>query len=522
VARAGVITLDLNAGTAQFILDMNKAQATTRDFGKAAQGAGESFRQLGTHSVTQIQASSAAIREAFGGSNIRAIERFLAMTLRLGPILQAAFPVVGALAFFGIIAEKGEQLIKFLKEVEAAPGRINAAFRELTSAIQISNDELLVADDRLKNEIAKLEGHPQNNLKLALHEVWLESEKLAASLNKDFTALQALLEKENVGFVRRMLGEAGTKDIEKKLGGDTGFDGIRRKLADTDDDFEPKIRAAKDAKAAQALTDQKNAQQKAYLAQLAADAETEISTIRKTEREVAAIRKQAQEHPIAGVAADTSVAQNASDMRNASARLALWRGVRDNARAEISKIDLTREVTVDTKKKEDLTAKGENAKVGQPFQSEIEKLTAAYKGAVEKLNASGMSESAKTLAKAHAEAFKAITEVNKQLKEHHSRLTANQEQQIRGLLVQTVTTEAEATWRGSLAKSTAETNARIQSQELLTAAIGKGYEAVKAARVETQLVQAVGPENYFDEEFQAKHARGIAKLRKGLNKQDDA
>src|SRR5256885_1201023 len=101
--RIGQISINISAGTAQFVLDMEKANATVKKFGADAtgsmRGAGNATKELGSHTVTSMQASSAAIREAFGGSNIRAVERFLATTVGLGPILQKLFPLVGGAAF---------------------------------------------------------------------------------------------------------------------------------------------------------------------------------------------------------------------------------------------------------------------------------------------------------------------------------------------------------------------------------------------------------------------------------------
>lgn len=91
------------------------------------------------HMVPQFSAASGALRELQGNfdHNIRAAERFLSTTLGLGPILQAAFPLVGALAFAGVIFEMGKSLVKFGEEaehlsVELGTGWLDAAILQLS------------------------------------------------------------------------------------------------------------------------------------------------------------------------------------------------------------------------------------------------------------------------------------------------------------------------------------------------------------------------------------------------------
>jgi hypothetical protein len=84
------------------------ARNASAGFSTAANNASRAVGSVGTAghgSVTGVQAASAAIRGLEGnfGSSVRAGERFLVTTLRMGPILQAAFPIFGALAMLGII-----------------------------------------------------------------------------------------------------------------------------------------------------------------------------------------------------------------------------------------------------------------------------------------------------------------------------------------------------------------------------------------------------------------------------------
>jgi hypothetical protein len=214
--KAGTITIDLTLGTAQFVLDMEKAN------GK--------FRELGQHGVSSMQATSAALRTVEGNftNNIRAVERFLATTLNLGPIIQKAFPLVGGIAFGGMLVELGSKAYNFFKTMQEAPEKAGGAFRELNNSLRTSADELRVANDRLENDIAKLEGKRQNNLALALDAARLAADKLGDSLDADLDKINKVLKEHEVSHIVALLtGQARTDDLREQLFGKVGYGGWR-------------------------------------------------------------------------------------------------------------------------------------------------------------------------------------------------------------------------------------------------------------------------------------------------------
>ena len=121
------------------------------------------------------------------------------------------------------------------------------------------------------------------------------------------------------------------------------------------------------------------------------------------------------------------------------------------------------------------------------------------------------------MALAFGEAKKAIEEVNKALERHHTKLTASEEARIKGVEQSIAAAEADATWREHLESTTTSIEDRIESQRLLTEAIGKGYEATKLANIETQVMGAM-KEHYKDPAF----ASDAAKLRSGFGQEYDA
>lgn len=90
-------------------------QRDFQDWLAKGKAAAEAEAAATEHIVPPMAAASGALREMSGNfdHNVRAAERFLSTSLGLGPVLQAAFPVVGALAFGGVLFDMGEKLVKF-------------------------------------------------------------------------------------------------------------------------------------------------------------------------------------------------------------------------------------------------------------------------------------------------------------------------------------------------------------------------------------------------------------------------
>jgi len=248
IAKASAVIATSDASAA-------KANATIASLGTSAErtsvqlnAMGAAGTKAGLHMVSGMQASSAAIRVMEGGmtNNLRAVERFVSGTLGLGPILQKIFPVVGALAFTGLMVKLGTEVYNFFKNMEAGPARIANAFRELNAPIEKTNDELRVTNDRLANDIAKLEGKRQNTLALALDEAKVAADSLADALEKDLKSLNKLLSEENIGALKGFFtNQASTTALRDYLGGEKGFTGFASDIAGIDEKGREKIGAAK-------------------------------------------------------------------------------------------------------------------------------------------------------------------------------------------------------------------------------------------------------------------------------------
>lgn len=180
------------------------------------------------HQISEMAAASAAIR-TFDGStqgSIRAVERFIGTTLGLGPVLKAAFPVIGAIALLGFLYEMEEKLEAFIKKLDEMAEHAHEAFAAMHTDAELANDSMQLSNDELENTIAKLQGNPQNNLKIALDEANISADKLAKSLNADLHAMRQLLAENQIGTKQFLIsGVLGTFRGARQIAKTSDVDG---------------------------------------------------------------------------------------------------------------------------------------------------------------------------------------------------------------------------------------------------------------------------------------------------------
>jgi hypothetical protein len=107
----------------QYAAELNSAKAQLAELTAAEEeetAAADANTEAHTRQVSALMATGSSIRVLEGnimGSN-RAAANFLATSLGLGPVLQAAFPVIGALAFGEVIDQITEKMAKFAFRLE--------------------------------------------------------------------------------------------------------------------------------------------------------------------------------------------------------------------------------------------------------------------------------------------------------------------------------------------------------------------------------------------------------------------
>lgn len=514
------ISVNLTAGTAQFFTDLQAASGRLRQFGREGGGSvtpiTEGFQKMGHEGVTGVQAVSGALRVMEGGlnNNLRAAERFVANVLGLGPALQTIFPIVGGVAFIGLLTKMSEEAYKFYKSIAFAGEEMQGTFRGLSAPLRLANDELALANVRLENDIAKLEGHHENTLAAALMEAKVAADKLADSLDRDLAAIYKVLNEETRMLPIALLhGEVATADIREYIGGKTGFGGLRGQIAQITDEGNARIAAAQklpDPKAAlKAEEDAREEMNKRLQAKYTEGLKHFQDELQKATAGALGFDALAK----AGVLDTVQKVFGNPEQRRIEDLKASIRSLQELAQ----NTELSGTNTSLTLKKDILDSQNANAKQERPFEDRMKALAAQADGLRAKLAAVGTGLQGEILAKAFAEGQKAIEEVNKALERYHRTLTAGQKAQIENAVRTNVQLEAETAWQTKLDETTRKIDERIAATNLLTEAIGKGYEAERNARVEGQVAQALG-ERYFTVEG-LDEARA---LRQKFIEQDDA
>ncbi len=498
--KAGQIVIDITAGTGKFVVDMEAAKAKIREFGSAG--------------VSEAKATRAAFKALEGQmfENKRAAEQFAEKLLGAGAVAKVAFPLVGGLAFAGMLGELGHKVHDFFKEMKEAPEKIHNAFRALGEPLRLTNDQLQVANDRLENDIAKLEGKRQNTLKLALDEARVAADKLADSLDKDLASVNKLVKENEIGRWKG-LWAAFTGDLKAEFGGETGHEGFIGRINEITDEGNEKIRAAKDLKA-------KDAAQVELNTRLLAAYREEIGKVNGMLAESQRLQQLHERPKLPTFLPQAGISSPGETATDQTARLAMLRGVLRQLRYEMDSISLQATNEGLTGRKETLTAATENAQLNRPFQDRMKALNVQLEAVKAKFEAIGKPEAAQIMARAYGEAQKAIEEVNRTLEKHHTALTDDQKAQITQIEQSIASTEADAAWREHLEATNTSITARIRSQQLLTDAIGKGYEATKRANVETQLMAALGA-HYGDAAWMQSHQANVAGLRTRFGQEYD-
>jgi len=537
--KVGLISINLMAGTAQFNAQMPTATAQIRNFGNAANtaraqvagiaafgatafnnignaaaGAGQQVNNLGNrvktaqqHLVSGNQAASGFIRVVEGGmaNNLRAVENFLTRTLGLGPALQVLFPLVGAIAFAGLIIHLGEEVYAFFKKLEEGPARVANAFRILNAPLQLTNDELRVTGDRLTNDIAKLEGRRENTLKLALDEARVAADKLSDSLDKDLKEMNKLLSEEEIGRFKGFFTNTGsTTWLKEFIGGKDGLGGVTKQEQFITSMGNQNLAAAADKGDAAEVERVKKSTRDALIGLYRATAETIETTLTN---EILPVQ-QRRNNLLAGIGHGIVPADQSTEINQA-------RGVAANFTAKANSMQAQASVDKLQEQKDAATAADNNARLDRPVKNKMGTLQADLQESALKLSTVHMSEEMKTLALANAAAVKSIDQVNKALEAlHEGPMTKDQQARLHAVELGIEVVKQESDWQTKMVSSAAAMQERIDSQRMLTAAVNQGYEATKRAAVLYDVAKTVGFEKFNDPKFMSdpEHQHEVADL----------
>ena len=156
------------------------------------------------HFTNSARAVSGALFEIEGHVPRRAIEQFIGQMEGLGPIVAAAFPVIGAIALGEIAVQMGEKLYEAF-DIGGARARQTANdVRAVNDAFRDGQTLLDVQIDKLQQEQAKLEKKPFNGMKLVLDEAAEAAENLQKRLEGAVQAESKVVEGLSSGIFQRV------------------------------------------------------------------------------------------------------------------------------------------------------------------------------------------------------------------------------------------------------------------------------------------------------------------------------
>ena len=200
------------------LVELTAAQKAFAASAEAASVASEMESGAAEHSVTSMTAASGAIRVFEGALPVRAVEAFITKVLPLGGILQAAFPIIGAIALFEMITHIQEAIEKLGEKSELAAEKLQRDFRNATAELRNTALQLDATNEKLQESIDKLEKKPGDGLRAGLAEARAEAARLGDELDKDLDKIEDLSKKHNVGFWGGLTeGKGQTGDITTAL-----------------------------------------------------------------------------------------------------------------------------------------------------------------------------------------------------------------------------------------------------------------------------------------------------------------
>lgn len=246
--RAVSDTSSLETTVSAVVLAINRLNATLTSTAGAqnqAAGAANSHTAALRGQLTTIQAISGELRVLEGAGSIRAAERLLTLIPGIGAAAQLVFPAFGAIAVAEVFDRGAKAANEFFEKIRNAPEQARGSFRGLNDLLQDTNDGLALSNARLDDQIAKLQGHPTNGLKVMLEEIIVAADKLSEALEKDITKLATLLKEQSVGGFTGFLGATATSDkFAETLTGVTGLAGKLTEISKIREEGNSKIRNA--------------------------------------------------------------------------------------------------------------------------------------------------------------------------------------------------------------------------------------------------------------------------------------
>jgi hypothetical protein len=174
--------------------------------------------------VPQVAAASGAIRVLEGALPIRAVERFAVNVLGLGPILQAAFPIIGAIAFGEMIIhiasklhdmyenllgikQLNEDVAKGMEKDAAKGGQLEAAAMSLEHTLSKKSNPLGTLDVDIDDKRKQIQ---------ALETLLDRQQKRAVELRRDASNANPVFGQEPEKIAKEAEGQESAAEVTRK------------------------------------------------------------------------------------------------------------------------------------------------------------------------------------------------------------------------------------------------------------------------------------------------------------------
>ena len=165
MSKLGQVEIEFSAKTDGLQKQIDGLNTRIRTSSKA-------WDETGGHSVSSMQSSAAAIRLLDNpmAANVRTLERFISQSKIASSIFSAAFPIAGAVAAGAMVVRLGKEIQKAIVHARDLSKNITQGFNTIKLASRMANDELALTNAKLEDQIAKIQGKPENHLRDALLE----------------------------------------------------------------------------------------------------------------------------------------------------------------------------------------------------------------------------------------------------------------------------------------------------------------------------------------------------------------
>jgi predicted transcriptional regulator len=186
------VVLSMNADT--YSAAITKAQKQLDQFKGKSEEAGKSVGQ----SMQKSREGVMMLGEEIGIRLPRGLRNFVTELPGVATAMNAAFDAIAVIALISVVVEAGRKIAEFISKSEEAGKAQTKAWTDSLAALKMTVEEQTVSNDKLQDQVDKLEHKPRNALKDAIDEAIVSAGKLGDKLTEDIKKISDGIKEENV------------------------------------------------------------------------------------------------------------------------------------------------------------------------------------------------------------------------------------------------------------------------------------------------------------------------------------